>query len=73
MARSTGVLPSARVFALEYLTVQRAFVSFCAALEGLSGQISEAVLPALMAAFSLSELRWRGAHGRKSRWCCLVR
>ena len=40
-----------RPLALEYLTVQRAFVSFCAAFAGLSGQISCAVLPALMAAF----------------------
>lgn len=46
-----------RAFALEYLTVQRALVSFCAAFAGLSGQMSRAVLPALMAAFSPSELR----------------
>ena len=61
IARSTGLLPSARILALEYFTVQRAFVSFCAALAGLPRQISDAVLPALIAAVSPSELRWRGA------------
>ncbi len=67
------MLPSARAFALEYLTVQRAFVSFCAAFAGLSGQISCAVLPALMAAFSPSELRWRGAAMRLASMICPAR
>src|SRR4051794_27097961 len=45
-------------------SVQRAFVSFCAALFGLSGQISLADLPALIAAFSPSVLRCFGAGTR---------
>ena len=40
--------------------VQRAFVSFCAALLGSSGQISRAVLPSLIACFSSSVLRCFG-------------
>ena len=42
------------------LSVQRAFVSFCAALLGSSGQISVAVFPALTASFSGSVLRCLG-------------
>ena len=73
MARSTGLLPSGRAFALEYLTVQRAFVSFCAAFAGLSGQIFYAVFPALIAAFSPSELRWHGTAIRLASMICPVR
>lgn len=39
------------------MRVQRALTSFCAALFGSSGQISLAVLPALIAAFSPARAR----------------
>lgn len=42
-------------------TVQRASGSFCAVLFGSSFQISRALRPALICAFSPTVLRWRGA------------
>jgi hypothetical protein len=55
---------------LEVFTVQRASVSFCAAFAGLSGLISAAVLPALIAAFSSSVLRCRGAATKLASTIC---
>ena len=49
------------VFGFEYLTVQCASVSFCAALAGSSGQMSVALSPALAHSFSSFVIRWRGA------------
>ena len=71
-----GLLPSARTFAFEYVTVQRPSTSFWRALAGLSGQISAADLPSLIAfarsfgpvaftrSLSPSVLRCRGAATR---------
>jgi hypothetical protein len=59
MSRFT--VPSALTLPLLVLSVQRASMSFCAAFAGLSGQISAAFWPALIAAFSSSVLRCRGA------------
>ena len=58
---STCSAPSGRSFALRNLTVQRASVSFRAALAGSPGRISRAVRPSLIAAFSPAPARWRGA------------
>ena len=49
--------PSSASLALENFTVQRASVSFCRASNGSSFQISVAVWPALILAFSSSVLR----------------
>ena len=54
---STCPAPSGRSFALRNLTVQRASVSFRAALAGSSGHISRAVRPSLIAAFSAAPAR----------------
>ena len=54
-------LPVARGLAFANLSAQRASVSFCAARAGLSGQISPALLPALIASFSGPVLRCPGA------------
>ena len=59
MSRFT--VPSASSLSFLVLTVHRASVSFCAAFAGLSGQISAAFWPALIAAFSSSPLCCRGA------------
>ena len=56
---STCPAPSGRSFALRNLTVQRASVSFRAALAGSSGHISPAACPALIAAFSAALARSR--------------
>ena len=62
---STCPAPSGRSFALRNLTVQRASVSFRAALAGSAGHISRAVRPSLIAAFSSAPARWRGAETRE--------
>ena len=59
--KTAGVVPSGFGFALVNFSVQRASVSFCAALAGCSGQISSALWPSLIAAFSASVFRCRGA------------
>ncbi len=59
--RPVSSSPSLVVLAFEYLTVQRASVSFCAALDRSSGQMSDAASPALARAFSSFVIRWRGA------------
>jgi hypothetical protein len=58
--RPAGVEPSSRGLALVNLTVQRASRSFWRSLAGLSFQ-SSGMRPSLMAFFSSSLLRWRGA------------
>ena len=63
-------MPSASTLPLLVLTVQRASVSFCAALAGSSGQISVALLPALIAAFSSSLLCCRGAATKLASTIC---
>ena len=54
-------LPPGSGRALANFSVQRASVSFCAALAGWSGQTSAALLPALIAPFSAAVLRYLGA------------
>jgi hypothetical protein len=61
VAMSTPGLPPGSGRALANFTVQRASVSFCAALAGSSGQISAAVLPALIASLSALVFRCLGA------------
>ena len=58
------------ILALEYLTVQRALVSFCAALAGSSGQTFAALSPALARALSSLLIRWRGADTRVASTIC---
>src|SRR5215471_9612427 len=63
-ARSTGgIEPSARGLALLNLTVQRASRSLCRSLAGLAFQFG-GIRPCLIAFFSSSVLRWRGAETR---------
>ena len=54
-------LPPGSARPLANFSVQRASVSFYAALAGCPGQISAALLPALIASFSAAVLRCLGA------------
>src|SRR6516162_3019984 len=64
IARSTGgVEPSSRGLALVNLTVQRASRSLCRSLAGLAFQFA-GIRPSLIAFFSSSVLRCRGAATR---------